>query len=74
MKFDVPDHAKYRILERGIDVDDAKHIIKSAKSRKIQPAGKIVVTGKSSTGRTLSVVYVQKSKNQFVIITGYYED
>lgn len=74
MKIDVPDHAKFRIMERGIDVDNAKAVVKKPDSKKFVNGGRIEVIGKLSDGRVLTIVYVEKNKNHIVIVTGYYEN
>lgn len=73
MKIDVPDHAKFRIMERGIDVDNAKIVVRKPSLKKIGNDGKIRVTGTLKDGRVLTIIYVEKTKSQIVIITGYYE-
>lgn len=74
MKFRIPDHAKMRIEQRGIDVDNAKKVIHSPDVKREQRNGRIEATGKLKDGRTLTIIYVQESKNTFTIITGYYEN
>lgn len=73
MKIDVPDHAKFRIMERGIDVDSAKSVVRKPDSKKFVNDAKIKVTGTLKDGKVLTIVYVEKTKNNIVIITGYYE-
>lgn len=73
MRFVVSDHAKFRIMERGIDVDLAKQVIKAPDTDIIQKDGSRVATKKVAGDRNLTIVYKQKSSTQVIIITGYYE-
>lgn len=74
MRITVPDHAKFRIMERGIDVDDAKRIVNKPESQKIQADGAILVKGTAVSGKKLTIIFEQKNKNHIVIITGNYEN
>jgi Domain of unknown function (DUF4258) len=74
MKIDVPDHARFRIMERHIDVDYAKKVVRSPDSLVIQQDGKIKATARLDDERILTIVYSIKTKNHMVIITGYYEN
>ncbi len=74
MKFILTDHAKYRLMERGIDFSQIKKIIKND-SRTNQVLGaKLVARGSSNDGRPLEVVFKQWPKGQFVIMTAYYDN
>ncbi len=74
MQFELPDHAKFRLMERSVDVDHAKSAIKSPDKKKINDDGTVVVTKSLTNGKILTIVYSEKSKNKVIIITGYYEN
>ncbi len=69
----VTDHVIYRLLERGIDVHEAKKVAKSGHIAKPDSCVKITSKGKSTNGRLLEVVSVKKD-NKIIIITAYYGD
>jgi len=72
VKIILTNHAKYRLLERGIDTHQVKKIIKNGSIVKINSDGTIVVKGLSDGGKFIEVVYF-KNGNNLVIKTAYYE-
>lgn len=64
-------HGKYRLLERGIDVHEAKKIAKSGKITKKQLNDTIIKEG-IVDGKKLFVV-TSNNKKGITIITAYYE-
>ena len=72
VKIILTNHAKYRLLERGIDTHQVKKIIKNGSIVKISSDGTIVVKGLSDGGKFIEVVYF-KNGNNLVIKTAYYE-
>ena len=73
MKIHVPQHAEYRLVERGIDIDNIKKVISSPSESQTTNEGRIKVKKQLEDGRILTIIYVERN-NQFVIITGYYEN
>ena len=73
MKIDVPLHAEYRLIARGIDIDNAKKTIRNPSEKILQGDGRIKATKTLEDGRVLTIIYV-KEKTQMIIITGYYEN
>ncbi len=73
MKIDVSLHAEYRLIARGIDIDNVKKVIRDPSQSTPQNDGRIKATKKLENGRILSIIYI-KQKTNFVIITGYYEN
>lgn len=69
----VTNHAKYRFLERGIDVHEAKKIAKNGQVTKTESDGTIIKTGVCSNGRLLVVVSTVE-RNKIIIKTAYYEN
>ena len=69
----VTDHAKYRLLERDVDVHEAKKIASNGKVTKTESGGTITRTGTCSNGQSLIVVS-KKEGNKIIIITAYYEN
>lgn len=66
MKFKVTNHAKYRLLERGISLAKIKQVILKPEKIAINDDGSYKVTRDN-----LLVVY-KKVKGVYVIITAYY--
>ena len=73
MKVHVPLHAEMRFLERGIDIDNVKKVVRSNKPKIPTFDDRIKVTDTLSDDRTLTVIY-KEEKNKFIIITAYYEN
>lgn len=72
MKFVFTNHAKYRIMERGIIVDRIKQTLLDQSVRKTDKYG--MITSRKKFGlKTLEVVY-RVEKNSYIIITAYYEN
>ncbi len=72
MKFIFTNHAKYRIMERGIAVDRIKQTIQDQKVPKTDKYG--MITSRKIFGiKTLEVIY-RIENNNYVIITAYYEN
>lgn len=67
----VTDHAKYRLLEREIDVHEAKKVVRNGKITKTKFDGTITKEGVCSNGKSLSVVFI-KEGNKIIIKTAYY--
>ena len=67
----ITDHAKYRLLERGIDVHEAKKIAKNGKVTKSEFDGTLTKVGLCSNGKSLTVVSI-KQGNKIIIKTAYY--
>lgn len=74
LRFVLSEHAKDRIQHRLFDSQSARRVINNPKSLKHGINGKMIATGTSLDGRMLTIVYRSLSKNQVLIITGYYED
>lgn len=73
MRFYVSDHAIYRLMERNIDVENAKSIIRNPSHQNHKPDGRIISSGTLADGRKLSIVHANNG-NKVTIITGYYDD
>ncbi len=67
------DHAKYRLLERKIDVHEAKKIAKNGRVTKTESDGTMIKVGLSSSGKLLEVV-CRREENNIIIKTAYYEN
>lgn len=75
MKILFPDHGMFRVfVDRGIDIDDIKKVIRNPLKTEPQSDGKIKVTGITSSGIALVVVYKSQSKNNKIVITAYHEN
>lgn len=73
MKIRVTTHAELRLIQRQIDIDNAKKTMtKPARLARLDN-GRMKATRQLEDGRVLTIIYVEE-KTQFVIITGYYED
>ncbi len=68
-------HAQMRMVERSIDIDNAKQAIAEPDERKADPYGTICVRKKIGE-RTVVVVYSEEKfkdrKNEYLVITFYY--
>jgi hypothetical protein len=69
----ITDHAKYRLLERCIDVHEAKMVAKNGEIKSVQSNGSIVKRGKVSNGNILNVVTV-RSGSRIIVKTAFYEN
>jgi len=70
MKLAFTDHAKFRIIERGISVEKIKTTLKNPEySEKV--FGDKYKVGKTFGGKTLEIIYT-RNKNNVVIITAYF--
>jgi len=69
----VTNHAKYRFIERGISVHEAKKIAKSGQIINREVDGALVKNGICNNGKLLTVVSV-KEANKIIIKTAYYEN
>ena len=67
MKIRISTHAQIRSMERGIDVDKIKRVIKAPDTSENQFKGRVKAT-KIIDDRSITVIYT-KDKNVFVIIT-----
>lgn len=67
MKIRISIHAQIRSMERGIDIDKIKKVIKEPDFSEKQFENRIKVN-KVIDGRNITVIYT-KNKNEFVIIT-----
>lgn len=67
------DHVKYRLLEREIDVHEAKKIVKNGQVTKSESSSTIKKVGVCSNGGSLTVIS-KKEGNKIIIITAYYEN
>jgi len=67
-------HAKYRLMERGLSVHDIKKIAKSGKIIKVLEDGQFKMEGLCNNGKKAIVVCKKTnySRNDIVIITAYY--
>lgn len=65
------DHAKYRLLEREIDVHEAKKIAKNGRIIKNESDGTITKVGVCNNSKSLVVVSI-KEKGKIIIKTAYY--
>lgn len=72
MKIELTNHAKYRLMERQIDVGQAKSVVKSDLKTNSRSSGKVVVSAVVANGRTVEVVYQRLSKSSVIILTAYY--
>ena len=68
----VTDHAKYRLLERGVDVRETKKIANNGKVTKIESDGTITRMGMCDNGLPLTVIS-KKEGNRIIIKTANYE-
>ncbi|MFT5179563.1 MAG: hypothetical protein ACI9GH_000465 [Candidatus Paceibacteria bacterium] len=68
MKIFLSNHAKYRSTERGVDISMIKEVIKNPLKINVQSEGQKRVEGMIK-GRKTIVVYQEKVKEKFVIIT-----
>lgn len=70
-------HAQMRLIERDVDIDNAKRAIAQPDLRKADPYGKIRVQ-KRIGERTIVVIYSDERfrdrKNEYLVITFYYLD
>ena len=64
-------HAKFRFNERGIDVHQAKKVVKTGSVAKNYPDGTMVIRGKTDNGETLEIV-CKRDKNTIFVKTAYY--
>lgn len=67
----ITDHAKYRILERKIDVHEVKKVAKNGKITKTESDETTIKMGQCSNGKSLMVVS-KKEGNKIFIKTAYY--
>lgn len=65
------DHATFRLLERGVDVHEAKKVAKTGAIIKTDFNGIMTKSGISSNSKSITVV-CKKEGNKIVIITAYY--
>jgi hypothetical protein len=65
------DHVKTRILERGIDVHEAKQTVKNGKVTKTENNAIITKERVLGDNRVLVVVFKQE-RSKIIIITAYY--
>lgn len=72
MRVRLTDHAKTRLLERGIDLALVKKVIKIDGKTKAILGGKVESTADIDEGRRLTVIYEVLSKNEVIIVTAYY--
>lgn len=72
MKFKVTQHAIDRLMQRYIDVESAKLVVRSPDRTDPTLDGKIKSTKVLQDGRELTIISVKVSLNEHVIITGYY--
>lgn len=70
-RVELTNHAKYRLMEREIDVHQAKKVAKNGSVVKQDSDGTIVVKGTTDQGKILKVVY-KIENNKLIIITAYY--
>ena len=66
------DHAKYRLLERGISAHEVKKIAKNGQTIKVEANGIMIKMGMYND-QQLSVV-IKKYSNKIIILTLYYEN
>lgn len=75
MRLDFPNHGLYRVfVDRNIDIDDVKRIVRNPERTAQQENGNMVAYGVAANGKRLRVVYVSKSKQRKVIVTAFYEN
>ncbi len=72
MKVILTNHAKYRLLERGIGVHDVKNIAKNGEIVKSEENGIIKKRGFAHDEKNL-IVISREEKGEIVIISAYYE-
>ena len=72
MKIIFTHHAKYRLMERSIYVNDIKQTIKYPDQCQIGSNGKILAR-KNINGKILEAVYKIRG-NSYIVITIYYEN
>ncbi len=70
MKIVFTNHAKYRIMKRGISAVLVKNVIKNPDSQSLSENGMMVVR-KSIERKVIEVVY-KVDRSNYVIITAYY--
>jgi hypothetical protein len=71
MKFELRDHSKTRLLERGIDVEKVKETMRNPGETKQGYDGRLI-SRKSFEEGIIEVVYTKKTKSKAVIMTAYY--
>lgn len=71
MRFELRPHSKATLLDRGIDVEKAKSVVRNPDKTESSFNGRMVARKGFEEG-ILEVVYIKKSKNQVIIITAYY--
>lgn len=77
MRISASDHAIYRLMERGIDVEVAKSVIRRPENTKNVSDGRIISSRTMKDGRKLSIIHVNDKigkKVEVTVITGYYEE
>jgi hypothetical protein len=71
-----PNHAQYRLSERGISIEHIKQAIKSPDFTEPTFEGRVKVRKKVDSERVLEVIYYRqgfRGANDYVIITAYYQ-
>ncbi len=69
------DHFKFRMMERGIDIDHVKQAVNSPDLIKHNDDGSILVRKTLGSRRAIEVVYREqfvRGKTAFIMITAYY--
>ena len=73
MKIKITPHAQYRLMERDIDAERVKSVIREHDSYVEQEQGKIKVQRRFEDKGNLTVIYKKKGSG-FIFITAYYEN
>lgn len=61
------DHAEDRLSERGIGKNQVTRIVANPDTRVVQANGTIKVTGHTSTGRIITVVYQDRMLSHHIV-------
>ena len=75
VKLWLTDHFKFRMMERGVDIDHVKRAVKSPDFTKPNSDGSILARRRIDGKRIIEVVYrelVLKRTRSLVMITAYY--
>lgn len=64
-------HFQQKIIERGVNIDQLKKVIRNPDKFYVSFGGRIVAR-KVEDDRILEIVYIKGSKNEYIILTAYY--
>lgn len=73
MKFVFTDHARARMLERDVDIENVRRTVRSPDETRKDHEEKIIATKEFDDGRALTVIYKQDQR-KIIIVSTYYKD